>query len=570
MDVTALASAAGGPDLHPIGLALFARRGLTTQEEIDLFLSPEWEGGVHDPALFRGMPAAVERIFFALENGEQITVHGDYDADGVTGSAVLITTLRELASRMKSSAKIDAYIPHRDKEGYGLHPATIDALSARGTNLIITVDCGIACVDEITYAKEKQIDTIVVDHHQFGETLPDGILIHPKLPGESYPFPHLAAVGVAWKLACGLLGEAKKRELGIPDGWEKWLLDLVAIATVTDMVPLVGENRVLERYGLMVMNKTKRPGMKALLNVAGMEGKNIDSETIGFTIGPRINAAGRMDHALLALNLLLSENDEEAARLAEDLEACNRARQKMTKQMMDQAAEQIEATEDDSIVVLHAENWSPSLVGLVAGRYLDQTGKPTIAIGRHEDRWVGSGRSFAAYDITEAVKRAGEGWLTHAGGHVQACGFSFSKEGALEIFIEALRKDAIERLKDADLSPILPVDAEITLEDVDWRLIETVQRFEPFGEGNRRPVFVSRGLEVASIALMGSTQNHVRAILRSPGGRMQPFIGFKFGPRIEEFQLGSKIDVAYDVGINEWNGRKDIQCKLVDVKSSAT
>jgi single-stranded-DNA-specific exonuclease len=574
---TSLQSLFGDRPVHATVVRILSKRGTKTAEEVQAFFDPSWERGIHDPFLFSHMREAVARLFLALENGERVTVHGDYDADGVSGSAVLITTLREIERRLHPGGPttVDSYIPHRDKEGYGLHPATVDELKSRGTSLIVTVDCGIACPNEIAKAKGLGIDTIVVDHHQFGDVLPDAILIHPKLPGEVYPFPYLAAVGVAFKVACALIEEAKQRNLGIPGGWEKWLLDFVSIATVTDMVQLTGENRVLETFGLKVMNKTRRPGLRKLIEAAGCTFGEITSESIAFSIGPRINAAGRMDHASLALAALLAESDEEAAICVSALENCNRDRQKATAKMMDEAEGQLEvddekreAKSEEKIVVLWSENWSPSLVGLVAGKYLDRTGKPVVAIGKHGARWVGSGRSFSAYDITEAMKRSGEGILTHVGGHVQACGFSFPEDASFDELVRRLREDASSRLATEDLAPLLPVDAELSLDEVDWLLVESLAALEPFGEGNKRPVFLSRNLDIVSCELVGATGQHVRCLLRSPSGRTMKFMGFKFGRRIDEFGIGTKIDVVYDVGVNAWNGRREIQCKLVDVRTA--
>jgi single-stranded-DNA-specific exonuclease len=291
-----------------------ANRGITDALEAEAFLNPDFETGIHDPFKFARMKDAVARVFAAIESKERITVHGDYDADGVTGSTVVISVLRELERKMdptREASLIDYYIPHRDKEGYGLRMATVDILKERGTSLIITVDCGIACVDEVALAKTYGIETIVLDHHEFGEKLPDGFLIHPRLPGESYPFEFLAAVGVSWKFSCAVIAEARSRGLDFPPGWEKWLLDLVSIATVTDMVPLVGENRVLLTYGLKVLNKTRRRGLLRLVEAARGKGE-LTSESIGFGIGPRINAAGRMEHAEIALKLMLAEEEEDA------------------------------------------------------------------------------------------------------------------------------------------------------------------------------------------------------------------------------------------------------------------
>jgi single-stranded-DNA-specific exonuclease len=397
-------------------------RGLRSEAEIEAFLAPSWETHIHDAKLFRRMDGAVEKVLEAVRSGERITVHGDYDADGVTGSTMIITVLKKLG------ADVDSYIPHRDKEGYGLNLKTVPVLKERGTRLIITVDCGIACVDEIAQAKGEGMETVVVDHHTFGDVLPDAHLIHPGLPDETYPFKHLAAVGVSYKFCCSLIETARASGMDIPAGYEKWLLDLVAIATVTDMVPLIGENRVLETYGLKVFNKTKRPGLQALMEIAGVAPGSVTSETIGFAVGPRINAAGRMDHASLALKLLLSESLDEARILAQELELLNKLRQDTTRKMMAEA-EKMHEESDEKIIVLWKEAWSPALVGLVAGRFLEQYSRPVVAIGSHEGNWIGSGRSIDSYNITEAVKAAGEGILTRSGGHVQACGFALQDSG---------------------------------------------------------------------------------------------------------------------------------------------
>ncbi len=569
---------------------LLWNRGLRTKAETEDFLHPLWETHVHDGAQFRHMPAAIERVFRALEAGERITVHGDYDADGVTGSTVLITTLREIEKKLKRienqesriecpnhipdsrfpilDTRIDFYIPHRDKEGYGLHAATVSTLKARGTTLIITVDCGIACVKEIAFAKAEGIDTIVVDHHQFGDVLPDGHLIHPGIPEETYPFKQLAAVGVAFKFACVLLDAARARGIDIPSGWEKWLLDLVAIATVTDMVPLIGENRVLETYGLRVLNKTKRPGLRALVDASALTYGTLDTESVGFAIGPRINAAGRMDHAELALRLMLAETEEEARTLAKELERCNRERQETTKRMMVDAEAQLIARYDltnlPHAIMLWDARWSPSLVGLVAGKLLERFARPIVVIGCHEGNWIGSGRSIAAYNITEGMRAAGEGMLTRAGGHVQACGFALSSAEHLGELAEHLAAHAKTALGDRPLVPTLECEADISLEAVDMSLTEAVEALAPFGEGNRRPMFISRNIRIVAIDLIGSTKNHLRLTLVTPRGRRIKALGFKLGERAAEISIDKVIDLAYTLVINEWNGQRTAECRIID------
>ncbi len=563
-----VASYLGMADVPPAILRILANRGFEGDGDLAAFLHPSWDTGIHDPFLFSHMEEATERLFTALENGERITVHGDYDADGVTGSAVIITTLRAIAKQTGSAATIDSYIPHRDKEGYGLNPTSVRSLKERGTQLIITVDCGIANVDEIALARSLGMDVIVVDHHTFGDDLPNGILIHPKLPGEAYPFPHLAAVGVAWKLASALVARAAGRNIELTPGFEKWLLDFVSIATVTDMVPIIGENRVLETYGLTVLNKTRRPGLRKLIEVSGYAPGTLTTESVAFGLGPRINAAGRMDHASLALRLLLAETEDEATELAGEIEAKNRERQKATARIMTEAEKQLEKMAGAPALAFWSTAWPPALVGLVAGRFLDRTGKPAIAIGRHGDRWVGSGRSFAAYDITEAMKRAGKDLLEHVGGHVQACGFSWSGDIPPDVLCDALIADAQERLAGADLRPTLEIDATLEIDELGEPLVAALDQMEPFGIGNPKPLFISRDLEVVSRDLVGAKQDHVRCVLRAPSGRHAKFIGFKFGPRVDELSFGQHLDVVYDVGINEWNGRRDVQCKLVDIRKA--
>lgn len=549
---------------------LLWNRGIRTREEVELFLHPSWEKHVHASDQFRQMAPAITRIFQALEKGERITVHGDYDADGVTGSTVIMSTLREIGKHLSADpALIDYYIPHRDKEGYGLHKTTVPKLKERDTRLIITVDCGISCVDEIGFAKEQGIDTIVVDHHQFGETLPDGLLIHPGLPEETYPFKKLAAVGVAFKLATSLLDEARRRGMPIVIGWEKWLLDLVAIATVTDVVPLVGENRALEHYGLKVLNKTRRPGLRALIESAGLEYGKMDTESIGFAIGPRLNAAGRMDHASLALKLLLATTDAEAADLVSDVERCNRERQEATKKIMEEA-ENRWSTRDQAapLIVVWDSEWSPSLAGLVAGRFMEKYTKPVVVIGRHAGTWIGSGRSLSTYDITNAMKVAGEGILTRVGGHVQACGFALENEELLPVLAQRLVEHAKSTTRPEDWIPKIDVDAEMSLSDLNMAFAEYVEEMAPFGEGNRRPAFVARGCTVVTADTIGSQKNHLRMQVLAPSGRRVKMLGFKQGDRLSEVLAGGKIDIVYTVSINEWNGRRDAEGRLVDFAAS--
>ena len=558
--------------LHPVVSSLLWNRDIRKVEDIQAFLEPSFDTHIHDPFLFSQMQIAVERIVRALREGQRVLVFGDYDADGITGSATVITAIRKAYEVLGLDGGLDlqSYIPHRDKEGYGLQMSQVEKFIDEKIDLVITVDCGISCVAEVADLKLAGIDTIIVDHHQFGDALPDGVLIHPSIPGETYPFKLLAAVGVAWKLACGLIGYLRTEcDCEIPDGYEKWLLDFVSIATVTDIVPLVGENRVLETYGLIVLNKTKRPGFQALFRRAGLVQGSINARDVGFAIGPRLNAPSRMDHASVGLKLLLSETDEEADFYAGDIERLNRERQDATKVMMKEADEILESfSNTDPAYVLWRHDWSPALVGLVAGRVADRFGAPVVAIGKHGAQWIGSGRSYPYYDITEAVKRAGEGLLTRSGGHVQACGFALEDDEYVPLFAERLRQDAAEQIQEGDNGPSLEIHAEIPLAHADWKLTGMLDAFEPFGAQNPHPVFMTSRVEVVTSCTVGKLGKHLRFVGRHQGVS-RTFIGFNFGHRVEEAMHGCHIDVVYTVSINEWNGRRDLQCKVVDFRSSS-
>lgn len=549
---------------HPIVAELLRARGVTSQAEAQIFFEPDFLRDIHNPFLFSGMQAAVNRIFRALECGERITIHGDYDADGVTGSALITSVLHDLLRVMGRGVEIiDFYIPHREREGYGVQAATIDILGERGTKLIVTVDCGIACRDAIGRAKDIGIDTIVVDHHEFARELPEAILIHPRLPGEAYPFPHLAAVGVSWKVACALYEEARRRGLAISPGAEKWLLDLVAIATVTDVVPLIGENRALEHFGLTVLRKTRRLGLEKLFAVAGIRPEKIDTFAVGFQIGPRINAAGRMDHAEVAFRLLMAGDVAEAEELAQKLHNTNLSRQQESNRIFDEARAQIQERVASSLLWAHGEGWSPGLVGLVAGKLVQEFGKPVLVMGRMGDRVVGSGRSVPGFHITEALREVAD-CLERFGGHPQACGFTIFADDRFPRFLSRMEQIAREKLRQVDLNPMLMIDAELDLNDLTENFIDTVVRFGPHGEANPVPRFLSRDLAVASATSMGVTGKHLRLRLRSPDGKIQKFVGFGFGRNGARPTLGAHIDVVYEVSFNEWNGSREVQCKLID------
>ena len=556
------------PELDGVILQLLWNRGLRTQEEMDIFLGPDWSRDTHDPSLFLNMPRAVERVFRALEAGEIIAIHGDYDADGTCGTAVLVTTLREICRGCGFDEKnITTYIPHREKEGYGMSVATVDHLATQQrTKLILTVDCGISNKPAIDRGVELGIDTIVCDHHTMPSELPtSAILIHPLVPGETFPNKHLCGTGVAFKLASALITQARHRGAAFPEGHEKWLLDLVAIATVTDVMPLRNENRVLEKFGLLVLNKTRRTGLQKLLQIAGAQVGELDTASIGFQIGPRLNAAGRMTHASEALDLLIEEDELRATTLAMRLHELNSERQKASQTMYEQARRQAQEQHESSLIVVWQEGWSAGLVGLVAGKLLGDFHRPVFVVGSDGDKFVGSGRSIEGFDITAALHFASE-FLDKFGGHPQACGFSVTGTERFHKAVEMMNAFASSQLKPQDLEPRLIIDAEISLDTITWNLFDALQAFHPFGTGNSTPVFASHGVQVVGFSSVGKSGGHLKLRLQSQTGKLVEAIGFGLGEWTHTLALGCTVDVAYEIQVNEWNGNRQLQIRLIDLR----
>lgn len=549
-------------DYNPVIAQLLYNRGLTTKEDIEAFLHPDYEKHLHDPFLFRDMRKAVDRIFSAIEKRELIIVHGDYDSDGVCSSVLLINVLTDLG------ANCEVYLPHREKEGYGLNMNTVEYLKEQNAALIITVDCGISNVNEVARAQELGIDVIITDHHSEPIELPKAYaILNPKVSDEPYPYKNLAGVGVSFKLAQALVREDAQNKL--PLGYDKWLLDLAAIATITDMMPLIGENRVIVKYGLIVLNKQRRPGLKLMLMRAGVLGTDdkelVNAYRIGFTIGPRINAAGRMEHANSAYNLLMSSSEEDGFSLVEELEENNKLRQKRTAEIIEEALEKTQDWEEEMVAVIVGNDWEMGLVGLVASRVKDTVNKPTFVITKTQGKITGSGRSIEEFNAVEALQQMEE-CFTHYGGHKAACGFSFESDAQLELFREKITALTKRELADKDLTPVTKIDAELPVSRIDWDLMNDLKLFEPFGVGNPAPVFLIRGLRVEEAKTVGQENTHLKLKLRHPD-RVTPIdcIAFGKGEYVSELEYGTIIDIVGALEVNEWNGRKDIQIKLQDL-----
>lgn len=555
------------PELEPILLQLLFARGIQEQPEIDAFLEPDYPRDVYDPFLFRDMRIAVERIARAITAKERIVVYGDYDADGVCASAVLVGTLKALGGN------VDVYIPFRETEGYGLNIAAVDELHNTGTTLIVTVDCGTTNAPEVAHAREYGIDVIVTDHHDEPSVMPSPVaLINPELSRETYPEKHLSGTGVAYKVACALLTHtaygAKLGMTALPTGWEKWLLDLVAIATVTDMVPMLGENRVLTSFGLSVLKKGRRIGIRALFTTMRSTLEETDEEVIGFQIGPRLNAAGRMQHASTAFELLTTTDRDEAMKLAAELSQKNTERQKITESIVQEALQQIGDSPTGALLYAVGTDWPAGVVGLVAGKLVERFNRPALVFTKAHGRYTGSGRSIDAFDITAALKQTAD-MLDRFGGHPQACGLSV-KDGVdprvLGVKLEDIARRALDH---ADVTPTVDIDAEVVLDDINWKLVEDVQRLAPFGMDAERPRFLARGVRVVAVDTVGKEGKHLRLHVSHATSEIRKTIGFRFGMWVERLKPGDSVDLVFEVGVNEWNGNREIELKLVDLDHSA-
>ena len=544
------------PEIPALILQILFNRGLTEQSAIDQFLSPDYSRDVLDPYLFRDMSKACDRIYQAIDNGEIIAIHGDYDADGVSASAILHLIISGLGG------KTTIFIPHREKDGYGLNTKTVDYLHSVQAKVIITCDCGISNAPEVELANKLNMQVIITDHHQIPDVLPTAYaIIHPKIQSEPYPFKELAGGGVAFKLAQGLLHHAKSPySANERESKEKWLLDLVALSSIADMVYLTGENRVLVQYGLVVMKKNQRMGLAKLFLQANIDPEKIDARVIGYQIAPRINAAGRMDHANASYLLLTEQDADKATILAQQLGLNNIDRQKQTEIIYQQALGQYDGVEQP-ILFFHHPDWPLGLVGLVAGKLVKHFNRPCFVSGFDGEKIVASGRSIEGYNILLAVKKC-QKLLLSFGGHPQACGMRLASENYEQIKT-IISQDAEQALTGHDFQPELSAEADISFDDIDWTVADYLLKFVPYGQGNEQPMFITRQVEIVRAAAVGKKSDHLKLQLRQTG-RILPAIAFGYGQ--SKLQVGGKIDILYTIEINQWNGNREIQLNIKDLK----
>ncbi|MCL5027166.1 MAG: single-stranded-DNA-specific exonuclease RecJ [Chloroflexi bacterium] len=526
-------------------------RGLTAVSAAAAFLSEEG-GCLHDPALLPDIDQALARLAEAALHGEVVAVYGDYDVDGVTGCALLTEVLEGLG------CPVLPYIPDRATEGYGLNRGALRELVARGATLIVAVDCGSSDRDEIALAQSNGLDVVVIDHHEVPEDRPAPLaLVNPRRADSTYPFSYLAAVGVAFKVAQALLARMGRAD----EETERRLLDLVALGTVADVAPLLDENRVLVKRGLAELNRTSRLGLQRLCIRAGVRSGSIDARAVGYVLGPRLNAAGRLRHAGTSFRLLLTEDKAEAEELASDLELTNQERQRMLQEAVQAARDHILSGESiPPLLLLCGEEYQAGIVGLVASRLVEEFYRPAIVIEQGEEHSRGSARSIPEFHITEALAGCRE-MLSRFGGHAQAAGFSIAND-RLEAFEAAMLETAEKALADVDLVPALRIDAEVDLAGVDFPFYETMCRMAPFGHSNPTPIFLTRGLEVKEQRAVGqNTPNHLRLRL-ADGERIWSAIAFGRGE--EAAMLPPRIDVVHSVVANDWNGLLSLELQVYD------
>jgi single-stranded-DNA-specific exonuclease len=515
----------------------------------------------HDPFLMKDMKKGVERLKTAIESQERIIIFGDYDVDGISGTALLVQTLRELG------ANVSYRLPTR-QDGYGINPKWIDTFIDLEIGVLITVDCGISNFDEIQTATNNGIDVIITDHHTVPEKIPNAYaILHPNLPDDTYPFHVLAGSAVAYKLAVALMHDI--RGVDAARDWALKCADLASLGTVADCVALKGENRWIVKRGLEQMRETNWEGLKILLKNAGVEKiTGHDSDVIGFRIGPRINAAGRLETPVYSLQLLLNENGAGQG-LAQKLEDLNQIRRQMVEDAMVEAEAQIEANSllEKNILIAWSADWPAGIIGLIAARLSEKYNRPAIILEDRGPELVASCRSPESFNVVNALKAAKD-HLERYGGHAGAAGFTVLKD-KLDPFVEAVQAYADKTLEGVDLTPILPIDFEISLTDITLGLARQLATLEPFGMGNPRPLFIMKGVNPKQLQTVGQEHRHLRFQVQNGPQRVSA-IAFRFGEHYATLQTAifenkRSVDVVFEIERNVWNGRERVQIKVVDM-----
>ena len=539
-------------DINELLATILVNRDIVDEQKLEIFLNPT-RNNFHDPFLMPDMEKAVERIIKAINNKEKVIIYGDYDADGITSITVLKKFLEDVG------LNADYYIPNRLNEGYGLNNNAIQKIVENNYELMITVDCGISGIEEINYANSLGLETIVTDHHEVGDDIPNAIaVVDAKRKDNKYPCRDLAGVGVVFKLIQAI---SKKLELK-EEEYLKYL-DIVCVGTISDIVPLIDENRVITKLGLMLVKQTKNIGLKSLIVSSGY--KKIDSTTISFGIAPRINACGRMGHAEEALKLFLSKNINEVKDLIKILNEYNVERQSTEKRIYEEALNQIQKNhlEEKDAIIVAGENWHHGVIGIVSSKITELYFKPSILLCYEDDIAKGSGRSIPGFDLHDALMKC-QDTIEKFGGHSMAIGITIKRENFQKFCYEFEEVAKDSNLK--DIFPMIQIDAEFELKDINKDMVKSLEQLEPFGEGNKTPIFVFRNVKIDSIRAL-SEGKHLKLTLKD-GNIVVDAIGFNLGHLAEEYRIGDRIDVVGILEISTFNGLESIQINLKDVMKS--
>ena len=530
--------------------SIIAGKGLKTDEEIEVFLHPR-RTDFHNPFLMPDMEKAANRIVEAIKNNEKVAIYGDYDVDGITSSTVLHRFLKD------RGLNTNIYIPNRLCEGYGLNAEEIKKIAEEGHTLMITVDCGITGKAEVELAKSLGIDTIVTDHHEPPEELPEAIaVVDCKRKDNKYPFRELAGVGVTFKLT-----QAISKILNLKEEENLKYLDIVCIGTISDIVPLVGENRTISKLGLMLLNQTKNVGLKVLLESLGY--KKIDSTAVSFGIAPRVNACGRMGHERVALELFLTDDVKRARELAKELNDFNTKRQEIEKRIFEEALEQIKNGQEEKnpCIILRKENWHHGVIGIVSSKITEMYFKPSILMAIEGEDCKGSGRSIPGFDIHEALEKCNKN-IKQFGGHSMAIGITVESAN-----FEAFKSSVLNYAKEKhieDIVPVLNIDEKLQLKDITMKDVRDLALLEPFGEANKPPLFQINNVKIETIRTL-SEGKHLKMDIKDDNTKFGT-IGFNLGSLANEYKIGDKIDIAGYLEINSFGGRDSIQINIKDIK----
>lgn len=528
---------------------ILINRGIE-QKNQDEFINPDFSKGLHDPFLLSGMKETVERIEQAMAQKEIVGIFGDYDADGIPAAAILADLLEA------HGLKTVVYIPSRS-EGYGLNKKGIEEIKAHGASLMITVDLGIREIENTKFAQNLGLDVIITDHHEPGEDIPNALtVIDPKMKNSNYPFRELSGGGVVFKLAHALSIKLKL----IKENDLKWMLDLVSITTICDVVPLIDENRIFAKYGLMVLAKTKRLGLKKLYEIAKIDSNKISTYTVGFQIGPRLNAPGRLNQKQESLDLLRTKNEVVAMRLSLELDAINKKRQFDLEKILKEAREMVfsQKLNEKKVICLWNKGWSSGLIGLVAGKLVEEFARPVIILEQGDLFSKGSARSIDNFNMVEVLSELSN-LLETFGGHTKAAGLSIKNEN-LDLFYEQILFLADLKLKEEDLILKITIDAILKSADLSLDLFDRIQKLEPFGLGNPRPIFALKKVEVINPRLMGKDSTHLKFVINNVD-----VVGFGMGEYKENIE-NKKIDLAFTLDENVWNDSRKLQLKIVDMQ----